>query len=523
MKKLVLLILVTISFQIADVNGQASHHFALRDLSIDPYNRQIHLSTITSDGGMVVLTGNEYRSSISAADYGFSLIRFDANGNKLWNSFIYGEPNFNSAYKRLIELPDHGFAIAGNANGFGLGFVLKTDSSGNFVFMKNYSYEIFDCVLDPSDNGFLITINAGNSFSGIIKTNAAGDMLWSDSKNYTSDPDHYYIAKHLNNGNYLAVGVVYNDPGLVTGSALVTCYNAAGAIIWTQGYAGPEFVSSFNDFTELSDGSIVLAGISSTTNVNGSRTLLTKIDSAGTIQWCKSSVTGSNINNFGFTFSDNFLYAAGNYEISGSIVRPVIIKMDATGQVLWTRVFPDPDWANDVTFGSAHDFAIQNNHLGFNNYRTFCTADTALTQSCALYDTTFSMVNVTMTTVVTTATPATVIPVPTSLIRSNSTNVNFTKVDACTIAGIASQSDDALQVSMYPNPAKENVTVHLSNAEYLKGINIILINSLGQTIKQYLLNTVNTVVDLNDVNPGLYFYILQNQEKIVKTGKIIIE
>ncbi|MBK9411992.1 MAG: hypothetical protein IPN61_00975 [Bacteroidetes bacterium] len=38
-------------------------------------------------------------------------------------------------------------------------------------------------------------------------------------------PDHYYMARRLNNGNYLAVGTAYDNPSISNGSGLITCYN----------------------------------------------------------------------------------------------------------------------------------------------------------------------------------------------------------------------------------------------------------------------------------------------------------
>lgn len=69
--------------------------------------------------------------------------------------------------------------------------------------MKSYAIQIYDCVLDPSDDGFILTTNAGNTYSGIIKTNSSGDVVWSDARNFLPDPDHYYIAHRLSNGTSL--------------------------------------------------------------------------------------------------------------------------------------------------------------------------------------------------------------------------------------------------------------------------------------------------------------------------------
>ena len=142
MKKLLQLILILTSFCFTTAKGQNSHHFKIYDYSLDSNLRRISTSALTADGGMIVLTDNEYRGSLSPADYGFSLIRYDQSGNKMWNTFISGFTTSNAIIKRIIELPDNGFAIAGNTTFNGGGFILKTDASGTISYMKSYAIQI---------------------------------------------------------------------------------------------------------------------------------------------------------------------------------------------------------------------------------------------------------------------------------------------------------------------------------------------------------------------------------------------
>ncbi|MBK9411991.1 MAG: hypothetical protein IPN61_00970 [Bacteroidetes bacterium] len=55
----------------------------------------------------------------------------------------------------------------------------------------------------------------------------------------------------------------------------------SGTLLWSQLYVGPEWTTGFMEFTELQDGSILLAGTSSQVAVPGLRTLITKVDSVG--------------------------------------------------------------------------------------------------------------------------------------------------------------------------------------------------------------------------------------------------
>lgn len=524
MKKIVQILLITLSLGITAVEGQTNHHYKLFDFSVDSNLRRIDLSALTADGGMIVLTGNEYRGSLSATDYGFSIIRYDVNGNKLWNNFVSGFTSANAVFLRMVELSDNGFAIAGNSAFNGSGFILKTDASGNVVFMKSYSLQIYDCVVDPSDNGFIITTNAGNTYSGIIKTNSSGDVVWSDARNYTVDPDHYYQARRLNNGNYLAVGTAYDNPSISNGTALIACYSPAGTLLWSQRYAGPEWTAGFKEFTELPDGSILLAGTSSQITLPGLRTLITKVDSAGNVLWCKSSLPTSNISDFGYEFADGFLYMAGNYAWSGVDIRAATTKINSNGDVLWTRIHPEYDYINDVIYGSSNDFSIMGNKMAFNNTRTFCSTDTALSQSCALYDTAYVFVNVNMTAQPATHVVITPVTSATSQTRINFSAVNFIKRDVCSTSGIESGiSNGDFSVSVYPNPAKENLTIQIASVQFATGLNFRLVNNLGKTVKEVLLTNPKTILELDGLLPGIYFYSIKNQKNVIKSGKLLVE
>ncbi len=525
MKNKILLLAMTVFLQFNMAKAQSGgHHFALNDFSVDSAVRRIHASTITRDGGMLVLTGNEYRGAISSGDYGFSLIRFDVNGNKLWNTYIYGEASFTVNYKGIIEMPDNGFAIIANTTANGGGFILKTDALGNFVFMKKFNNQILNYSLDDSDNGFLLVTNAGNTFSELIKTDSSGDIIWSDSENYSVDPDHYYSAKRLANGNYLAVGVAYSNPSISNGVGIVTCYNSTGSILWSQAYAGPEWVTSFNNFTELSDGNVLIAGNASTVGLTGTRGMVTKIDSTGNLLWSKSSPGGLSLSLYGYTFGDNAIYVAGNYDLPGNVTLPVILKMDTAAQLNWLHIYPEYNFVADVAYGSSSGFTIYQNHLGFNNFETFCNTDTAVTSSCFQYDTAFVMNTVNMTASNAIPVPATVANTPTSLTRTNASGISFVKFDACLLTAIKQSSTyNSSFASVFPNPAKESFVVEILSADYSNDLTLVLINNLGQYIKQFPLHTGANLIKTLELNSGIYFYNIKTQESILKTGKIIVQ
>jgi len=79
------------------------------------------------------------------------------------------------------------------------------------------------------------------------------------------------------------------------------------------------------------------------------------------------------------------------------------------------------------------------------------------------------------------------------------------------------------QIIVYPNPAKDRLTVQVSNCDFSKEIKLTIVNTLGQTIKQVPIIDAETSLELDNITTGVYFYQIKNYQGILKTGKIVIE
>ncbi len=77
---------------------------------------------------------------------------------------------------------------------------------------------------------------------------------------------------------------------------------------------------------------------------------------------------------------------------------------------------------------------------------------------------------------------------------------------------------DALQVSVYPNPAQDKINVSLSNDEQATAT---LYNIVGQQVRIYRLEKTDNVLDLNDLASGIYMLKVQQGHKI-NTVKVTI-
>jgi PKD repeat protein len=101
--------------------------------------------------------------------------------------------------------------------------------------------------------------------------------------------------------------------------------------------------------------------------------------------------------------------------------------------------------------------------------------------------------------------------------RSNKKHSNFV------VNGISSLLSDDLGMKIYPNPAKDNLTIEFAPLE--KNAKLKLINMLGQTVYNEVIiaSAVKTVkqVDTGNLSKGVYYVVLETATKTM-TKKLVI-
>jgi hypothetical protein len=73
-------------------------------------------------------------------------------------------------------------------------------------------------------------------------------------------------------------------------------------------------------------------------------------------------------------------------------------------------------------------------------------------------------------------------------------------------------------ISVQPNPANDNITIKLANAE---AVNVNIFSVSGELIKDVRINNSTTTVDVSDLSNGIYFVKVLSKE-INQTTKLII-
>ena len=89
-------------------------------------------------------------------------------------------------------------------------------------------------------------------------------------------------------------------------------------------------------------------------------------------------------------------------------------------------------------------------------------------------------------------------------------------------SGIESPEQN-IRSNVFPNPANEVIQLDLSGIDFPGEITFTMLSILGEEMKQTALHSSTSTININDIIPGVYFYQITEEQRIVKAGKIIVQ
>jgi hypothetical protein len=285
------------------------------------------------------------------------LLKFDANGNEIWNNSYGGKrSDFGFDGQQTI---DGGFILVGGTRTFGEGdqdvWLVRTDSSGYELWNKSYGGEDMEhgiSVQETSDKGYIIVGGTKSKGEGpndywIIKTDKNGDIQW-DKTYGTYGYDWGYDIQKTNDGAYVFTGgtdtstesehildiglVKIKEDGFIEWEKVYNKYKRGWC--WDEGYGVEPTL----------DGGYAIAGIARATGWSeseGGDAWLIKTDSNGKKQWdtliggikCDSFTTVKQTIDKGFIVSGwTYSYGEGDCDLW-------LAKFDSIGNELWDMTF----------------------------------------------------------------------------------------------------------------------------------------------------------------------------------------
>ncbi len=321
----------------------------------------------TKDGGFLSVGYSE--SFGSDNDIDVYVVRTDQDGKVLWSQ-IYDEGFIEQAFD-VIEVENGDFLIVGfirnNVGEQENVYLLRIDASGKMVWSKQYgktnTYEQGRSLVKAIDGGYVIVGSTKDTPSGeddilLIKVDAQGNQLW--SKNYGGDKDDDGRAITVFRNGYVFVGSSDNIlPNTFDNDIVVYRIDAQGNMFWGE----PVRISSTereeaNDVIVSKDGNIVLAGV-----INGEGdAYIVKLDSNGAIIWKRPIIRpfGQEANAIA-EVSDGDLVVTGITETSSQNIDILFARLNSLGNELIVSGLGEKsrtDWGEDIVSTTDGGFAI---------------------------------------------------------------------------------------------------------------------------------------------------------------------
>ncbi|MFA6596487.1 MAG: hypothetical protein WCS69_02110 [Ignavibacteriaceae bacterium] len=302
----------------------------------------------TSDGGFIVAG---ITSLFDSGQEDVYLVKANASGNKVWAKTFGG--SCSDVGHSVQQSSDGGFIIAGSTSSFGAGnsdiYLIKTDVNGNKVWEKTFGGANEDwgsSVQQSSDGGYIITgstrsFGAGQADVYLIKTDISGNKIWEKTFGGSRSESGNSV-QQTPDGGFIIAGYAVLDTGATDVYLIKT--DLSGNKVWEKTFGGSTDDISYS-IQQTSDNGFIVVGYTWSTGAGQDDIYLIKTDANGNLIW-ERAVGGSGAD-FGIyvrqTSDGGFIIAGGTMSYGAGQVDVYLVKIDASGNKIWEKVFGGRD------------------------------------------------------------------------------------------------------------------------------------------------------------------------------------
>jgi hypothetical protein len=472
----------------------------------------------TTDGGYIVAGYSSSNNGYVTGNHGnadYLVVKLSSAGAVEWQKSL-GGTSFESA-SFVNQTTDGGYIVAGYSgsnNGDVTGnhgvqdfWIVKLSSIGTIQWQKSLGGTQGDygsSIVQTTDGGYIVagytgsnngdvTENHGGTDYWIVKLSSTGVIQWQKSLGGIGR-DYAYSIVQTTDGGYIVAGYTESNDGDVSGNHgdndyWVVKLSSTGAIQWQKSLGGTSEDKAYS-IIQTTDEGYIIAGhtVSNDGDVSGNRGStdywVVKLSSAGAIQWQKSlgATAYDAARSINQTIDGGYIVAGYSFSNAGDVsgnhgnADYWIAKLSPTGALQWQKSLGGtstdiPYSINQTTDGGyivAGYSSLNNGDITGNN---------------GVQD--FWIVK---------------------LAPDNLSNSVFAK--------------DNINISLFPNPAKEKITLKLNFFHPSQEITIN--NILGKSIYNQKLDGLTTTINTSNFQKGVYFLNVLDGTKTI-SKKFIVE
>jgi hypothetical protein len=303
----------------------------------------------TSDGGYII-AGFTYSSGESS--YDVWLIRTNPRGDTLWTRTFGGE--YCDYGYSIQQTTDGGYIVAGSTNSFGAGFydvyLIKTDAHGDTLWTRTFGGTDRDegySVRQTADGGYIIagftySFGAGDGDVYLVKTDTAGDALWTRTFG-GAYCDYGWSVRQTSDSGYVIAGATTPSDTEQPNVCLIRTY-ANGDTQWTRTFGGTGYDVS-NSVQQTPDSGYIIAGYTESFGTRYSDVWLIKTTARGDTVWTRNfggvgPEEGWSVQQ---TADGGYIVAGGTQSFGAGGFDVYLVRTDAGGDSVWTKTFGGTD------------------------------------------------------------------------------------------------------------------------------------------------------------------------------------
>lgn len=454
--------------------SQGSYFEKIYGTSGDDYSRSV--KQISS--GSIYVLGNSDSGTIGAGD--ISLSKLDKQGNLLWTNY-YGTVNRENAFYLGITSDTNFVFVAESetaSNNLDI-LIYKVDTAGNVIWNKSFASGVNETAkyIEQTTDGGYILCGAQNDSMGFydilaVKLDGAGNYQWHQTygrnNNEYSDMIHQISTGYILTADTKSYGAGGYD-------IILYSLDSSGTEIWSQTY-GDSLQNGCQGLLITADHHYLSYGETEIFPFSPFDFYLEKIDSSGNSIW--RYTYGGNYADAIFSVKEDvdggFICTGySNSYNGGGPLDLVILKVDQSGTFMWK-----------VTYGGAGidiGFELINS---VDNDGFIITGKTTTTTE-EYY-----------------------------LLKLDNQGL---------LIGVTEHSGKQQSTNLFPNPANDKVFIESKN-HINQNYNLIIYDLAGKFVKKEIITSAAETyeIDVSGLHPGIYFCSLFSEDKIIRTGKLVI-
>ena len=251
-----------------------------------------------SDGEGVAVdrSGSIYvigRSSSYAGHLNVLLLKFDSNGNMLWQKTWGG--TFDNFGRGVAVDGSGNIYVTGDTDSFGFSrdvFLLKFNSTGSLLWQKTWggtSYDLGEGVAVDSLGNIYVTgttwsFGAGGADILLLKFDTSGALVWQKTWGGAIDDFGYDVAVDSSENIYVTG---YTDSPATGNYALLLKFNSTASLLWQRTWGGSNYNSGYGVALDAA-GNVYVTGVTASFGAGGDDVSLSKFDPSGALVWQKT-------------------------------------------------------------------------------------------------------------------------------------------------------------------------------------------------------------------------------------------